>query len=1068
MFTVGNPINQNTMSGGFMKPRQNFSLFMRLLCLLCIFSILLTSCGIISKPKNEDASEHTTCVDSNADHLCNDCGKAMSVCADENSDHKCDTCSKSLSECKDDSNDHKCDLCGKTISVCSEGDDHKCKFCGAVMSVCTDSDNDHLCDVCEATLSYCEDSDNNHKCDTCNEVCSICADENNDQSCDICGADLGNCADNDNDHFCDLCGNPLSFCLDADDNHCCDVCSKKISECEDKNNDHYCDICSEKISECVDKNSDHKCDKCEQTVSVCTDNNENHICDVCTITLSECEDDDSNHLCDLCSEKISECNFENGDCSVCGESRLYKHVIVLGVDGAGTFFKNTDTPNMDAIFADGAITYEGITESPSISAECWASLMHGVNASVHGITANAQGPYPIDSNYPSFFRVIRENDSSAELGSYTTWNTINNLIVEDGIGITKVGWSGTDADLTNKICNYVETASPDVLFVQFDNVDAAGHNYGFGSDEHLAKITEIDTLIGKVYESYVKAGIIDDTLFIVTTDHGGTRVPSGSYLGNHGGETPEEKEITFAVKGKTVINGGDIEDFEIRDTAAIVLHALGYEQPETWTARVPSGLFQGVTAKERPTWTPPTKELSDYVDKNVLTHLNFDSTIADKTGNYTTTSKGTITYTEGYLGNAASVNNSSVTLENFSVGTDNLTFSTWLNVQSLVGSDPVVFANKSWRSGKNAGILVCVHALGYVQINVADGTNRTDLKVNYDADALNDWMHLIVVIDRDSNQIRLSINFSELQSLDMDVNLKNVSFDTEYDLVIGQDGTGAYTSYLKSAIDDFIVFDGAFDMSDVQDLATYYGEKAAEESYRGRTSKPTPDENSDGYITNYVTDKDILSYLTFDNTIEDSTGNYQTNSSATATYGSGFYGQAVQVSKSAVNIEDFNPGANSVTFATWLKVTKLEGGDPVIFANKSWSSGKNAGILVCLHSTGELRVNIADGTNRTDFIVAYPTDILDGWMHLIVVYDVENNEIRVSFDFGSFLTGKLTPENYGDSIDGAYDLAIGEDGTNGYSAYIKGYIDEFMIFDGAFDQNDVSDLEEYYNQYQKA
>ena len=28
---------------------------------------------------------------------------------------------------------------------------------------------------------------------------------------------------------------------------------------------------------------------------------------------------------------------------------IYKHVVVLGVDGAGTFFSRTDTPNMDRI-----------------------------------------------------------------------------------------------------------------------------------------------------------------------------------------------------------------------------------------------------------------------------------------------------------------------------------------------------------------------------------------------------------------------------------------------------------------------------------------------------------------------------------------------------------------------------------------------------------------------------------------------------------------------------------------------------------------------------------------------
>ena len=120
---------------------------------------------------------------------------------------------------------------------------------------------------------------------------------------------------------------------------------------------------------------------------------------------------------------------------------------------------------------------------------------------------------------------------------------------------------------------------------------------------------------------------------------------------------------------------------------------------------------------------------------------------------------------------------------------------------------------------------------------------------------------------------------------------------------------------------------------------------------------------------------------------------------------------------------------------------------------------------MCIHSDGKLRVNIADGSNRTDYLVDYPTDMLDGWMHLTVVYDMEKNEIRVSFDFGDFLVGKLTPENYGDSLDGAYDLAIGEDGTNVYTAYIKGYIDEFMIFDGAFDADDLASLEEYYNQY---
>ena len=1044
-----------------MKPgRKKSSLLIRLICLVCACAMLLTSCG-----GNGPADGHTVCVDADNNHKCDVCSSDVSGCADADADHKCDVCQASLSECKDGDRDHKCDTCGKTISVCIEGKGHSCTTCGAVMSVCVDTNNDHKCDGCGVFLSRCTDiAPADHECDICYKMLSGCEDGNSDHGCDVCGGTLSGCEDSNSDHKCDICGETLTPCRDSNSDHVCDLCKKTISVCQDKGGDHYCDVCAAKLTECDDTDSDHKCNSCGQTISVCMDVDNDHKCETCSVKLSGCEDGNNDHKCDVCSKTLTECTYDNRVCTVCGDTDTYKHVVIVGVDGAGTFFRNTPTPNMDAIFADGAITYEGITESPSISAQSWASLMHGVNCNVHGITADSVGTYPIDSDYPSFFRAVRECDPDAELGSYTTWNTINELMVED-VGVTKVGWSGTDADLTDKICTYVESASPNVLFIQFDNVDAAGHHYGFGSDEHLAKITETDVLIGRIYDSYVKAGIIDDTLFIVTTDHGGTRVASGDYLGNHGGETPEEKQITFAAKGKTVVKGGEIEGLEIRDTAAIVLYALGYEQPVSWTARVPSGLFEGVTAGERPVWTKPTKQLSDYVEKDALLHLNFDGGYADATGSYTTSTKGNISYSDGYLGNAISLNNSSVTLEDFEIGTNDLTFATWINVKDMVGSDPVVFANKSWRNGANAGILVSVHQLGYIQINVADGTNRTDLKVNYVTSVRGEWIHLIVVLDRENNQVRLSINFDELKSADMHESLKDVSFDTEYDIVVGQDGTGAYTSYLKSAIDDFIIFDGAFDMKDVQALATYYGEKAAEESYRGHTSEPTPKKGSSGYVSNYVSDKELIAYLPFDGDIADATGSYRTSSNGSISYGSGYYGQAVNVNKSAVNLEDFSSGSKSITFATWLKVTHLEGGDPVIFANKSWQSGKNAGILVCIHSDGKLRVNIADGSNRTDYLVDYPTDMLDGWMHLTVVYDMEKNEIRVSFDFGDFLVGKLTPENYGDSLDGAYDLAIGEDGTNVYTAYIKGYIDEFMIFDGAFDADDLASLEEYYNQY---
>ena len=64
-------------------------------------------------------------------------------------------------------------------------------------------------------------------------------------------------------------------------------------------------------------------------------------------------------------------------------SRRFSHVIVVGIDGAGSFFKDADTPDFDRIFADGAVTYDALASNPSISAECWGAMLLGVGPEIH-------------------------------------------------------------------------------------------------------------------------------------------------------------------------------------------------------------------------------------------------------------------------------------------------------------------------------------------------------------------------------------------------------------------------------------------------------------------------------------------------------------------------------------------------------------------------------------------------------------------------------------------------------------------------------------------------------------
>ena len=159
--------------------------------------------------------------------------------------------------------------------------------------------------------------------------------------------------------------------------------------------------------------------------------------------------------------------------------RKFSHVIVLGIDGAGSFFKDADTPNFDRIFSKGAVTFGALSSKPSISAECWGSMLLGVGPEIHKLTNGIveSTPYPIDSPFPSLFRRIKEKYPEAELGSFCDWNPITYGIVENNLNVTHN--TAHDDELTPIICDYIKAKKPDFLFIQFDSVDGAGHRYGY-------------------------------------------------------------------------------------------------------------------------------------------------------------------------------------------------------------------------------------------------------------------------------------------------------------------------------------------------------------------------------------------------------------------------------------------------------------------------------------------------------------------------------------------------------------------------------------------------------------
>ena len=276
----------------------------------------------------------------------------------------------------------------------------------------------------------------------------------------------------------------------------------------------------------------------------------------------------------------------------------YDRVLIIGVDGAGGYFGETNTPNFDKVFGKGSITYSGLSQKPTISAQNWGAMLHGVTYQTHHITNAIATVVPwMQPKYPSIFKAYSNNNKQAKFLSSVTWTPINYGIIENINGLKKLypsrtfkGKDSTEQLIDSYNCDItidaLNSIDPSIAFVHFDSVDHAGHSFGYASPEYDEAIKKIDVLIGKLYDAYVNKGWEDNTLFILVADHGHT------YSGGHGGESDTEKFVTFAVAGnKGNVIKGTMGKFITHDLAAVVMYALGVQQPSTWEGRVPENLF---------------------------------------------------------------------------------------------------------------------------------------------------------------------------------------------------------------------------------------------------------------------------------------------------------------------------------------------------------------------------------------------------------------------------------------------------------------------------------------------
>jgi arylsulfatase A-like enzyme len=114
-----------------------------------------------------------------------------------------------------------------------------------------------------------------------------------------------------------------------------------------------------------------------------------------------------------------------------------------------------------------------------------------------------------------------------------------------------------------------------LLFIHFPTADWMGHEYGWLSGEQLSVLYRADQAIGTLLAELDARGLREETLLIVSADHGGHNT-------THGSSMPEDMTIPWIASGAGIQQVQLTTQVQTVDTAATAAYALGLSIPPEW------------------------------------------------------------------------------------------------------------------------------------------------------------------------------------------------------------------------------------------------------------------------------------------------------------------------------------------------------------------------------------------------------------------------------------------------------------------------------------------------------
>ena len=273
-----------------------------------------------------------------------------------------------------------------------------------------------------------------------------------------------------------------------------------------------------------------------------------------------------------------------------------KKLLFIGIDGCQPdALTQAQTPNIDGLINDGIYINNAlcsINGQPTVSGPGWSTMITGVWYDKHGVSDNSFSGSNFDE-YPPFNVLLEESGQEYHTASFIMWTPIHTQIFGSTMDYNELH-STYDGSVAQGAADYMSTPNVDVIFLDFDDVDIAGHSYGFSPevDQYIDAIENVDGYIGWVIDSMENRPTFqnEDWLIMITSDHGGIGY-------GHGGQTIEERQIPIIMSGTLVSEETIPEQSYLTNLVSTVLNYFGIENNCEWQL---DGISMGLTPTEFP------------------------------------------------------------------------------------------------------------------------------------------------------------------------------------------------------------------------------------------------------------------------------------------------------------------------------------------------------------------------------------------------------------------------------------------------------------------------------------